>query len=51
VFSRQGDNKYNKGWLDAAPHTTGGHPAVRIYEGNFSAYLDGEDESGIIILS
>jgi hypothetical protein len=51
VFSRQGGNKYNKEWLDATPHTAGGHPALRIYEGNFSAYLDGEDESGIIILS
>jgi hypothetical protein len=51
VFSRQGGNKYNKEWLDTAPHGTGEHPAVRIYEGNFSAYLDGEDESGIIILS
>ncbi|MDR2779763.1 MAG: PEP/pyruvate-binding domain-containing protein [Synergistaceae bacterium] len=51
VFSKQGGNKYNKEWLDTASHATGGHPAVRIYEGNFSAYLDGEDESGIIILS
>jgi hypothetical protein len=51
VFSRQGGNRYNKEWLDTAPYTVGGHPSVRIYEGNFSAYLNGEDESGIIILA
>jgi hypothetical protein len=51
VFGNSGGNRYHKNWLDSSPYKTGGHPAVRIYEGNFSAYLDGEAESGIIILS
>ncbi|MDR1966149.1 MAG: PEP/pyruvate-binding domain-containing protein [Synergistaceae bacterium] len=49
VFGRQGGNRHNTEWLDETPYTVGGHPSVRIYEGNFSAYLDGEIESGIII--
>jgi hypothetical protein len=49
VFGRQGGNRYNKEWLDARPYKSGAHPAVRIYKGDFSAYLDGEEESGIII--
>ena len=51
VFSRQGSCRYNMGWLEETPHTFGSHPSVRIYEGNFSAYLDGEMESGVIITS
>ncbi|MDR3076334.1 MAG: PEP/pyruvate-binding domain-containing protein [Synergistaceae bacterium] len=50
VFGRQGGNRYNTEWLDAAPFSAGSHPALRIYEGNFSAYLDGEIESGIITM-
>jgi hypothetical protein len=51
VFGNKGGNRYHKEWLDSNRYRTGKHPAVRIYEGNFSAYLDGEAESGIIILS
>jgi hypothetical protein len=49
VFGRQGGNRYNAEWLDRERYTVGKHPAIRIYEGSFSAYLDGEIESGIII--
>jgi hypothetical protein len=49
VFGRAGGNRYHKDWLDSRRYRTGNHPAVRIYEGDFSAYLDGEEESGIII--
>ncbi|MDR3254708.1 MAG: PEP/pyruvate-binding domain-containing protein [Synergistaceae bacterium] len=48
VFSRQKRNKFNTAWLDSALFKTGEHPSVRVYEGNFSVYLDGEIESGII---
>ncbi|MDR3280845.1 MAG: PEP/pyruvate-binding domain-containing protein [Synergistaceae bacterium] len=51
VFGRQGGNRYNTAWLDSMPYEVGGHPALRIYKGSFSAYLDGEIESGIIISS
>jgi hypothetical protein len=49
VFGRQGKNRYNTEWLDSARYDVGAHPSVRIYEGDFSAYLDGELESGVII--
>jgi hypothetical protein len=48
VFSRQKRNKFNAEWLDSAPYETGEHTSVRVYEGNFSVYLDGEIESGIV---
>jgi hypothetical protein len=48
VFSRQKKNKFNAQWLDSAAYETGEHPSVRVYRGNFSVYLDGEIESGII---
>jgi hypothetical protein len=48
VFSRQKNNKFNVSWLDDKPYETGEHPSVRIYEGNFSVYLDGEIESGMV---
>jgi hypothetical protein len=51
VFGKQGGNKHNTEWLNTAPYTVGGHPAVRVYEGNFSVYLDGEIESGMIVAS
>jgi hypothetical protein len=49
VFGRQGGNRHNTEWLSLSEHRQGEHPSIRIYEGNFSAYLDGEIESGIII--
>jgi hypothetical protein len=49
VFSRQKKNKFNSAWLDETEFETGDHPSVRVYEGNFSVYLDGELESGIVV--
>ncbi len=49
VFSHQSGNVFNREWLDSHPYETGEHPAVRVYEGDFSVYLDGEDESGFIV--
>lgn len=51
VFSDQRGNRLNVEWLQSAPYTVGDHPAVRIYEGDFSVYLDGEEETGIVILA
>ncbi|MDR1916066.1 MAG: PEP/pyruvate-binding domain-containing protein [Synergistaceae bacterium] len=51
VFGKHGNNIHNMEWLDETPYTVGEHPSVRVYEGNFSVYLDGEAESGLIILS
>ncbi|MDR1651347.1 MAG: PEP/pyruvate-binding domain-containing protein [Synergistaceae bacterium] len=49
VFGKHDGSRYNTEWLNSKQYTPGGHPAVRIYKGRFSAYLDGETESGIII--
>lgn len=49
VFSNQSGNVFNRAWLDSHPYETGGHPSVRVYKGDFSVYLDGEDESGFIV--
>ncbi|MDR1472083.1 MAG: PEP/pyruvate-binding domain-containing protein [Synergistaceae bacterium] len=51
VFGNRGGNKHNTEWLAATPYTMGGHPSIRVYEGNFSVYLDGEEESGMVIIS
>jgi len=49
VFSNQSGNVFNRDWLDSHPYETGEHPSVRVYGGDFSVYLDGEDESGFIL--
>ncbi|MDR0649019.1 MAG: PEP/pyruvate-binding domain-containing protein [Synergistaceae bacterium] len=49
VFGRQKKNKSNTDWLERAPYETGEHPSVRLYRGNFSVYLDGELETGIVV--
>lgn len=49
VFSNQSGNVFNRGWLDSHSYKTGEHPSVRVYEGDFSVFLDGEDESGFIV--
>ena len=49
VFSSHKDNYYAKNWLNTAPYKTGNHPSIRIYEGDFSVYLDGESERGVVI--
>ena len=51
VFGRQSGNRYNLDWLERTPYTQGVHPSVRVYEGDFSVYLDGEVEEGMVILS
>lgn len=50
VFGGQKNNLCNTAWLGGTPYTEGAHPAIRVYEGNFSVYLDGETESGLVIL-
>lgn len=49
VFSGHSENRYNTEWLERTPYTVGAHPSVRVYEGRFAAYLDGETERGVVI--
>ncbi len=48
VYVNECHNIFNKKWLDSKPYEKGGHNAIRIYKGEFSVYLDGEDEIGIV---
>ena len=48
VFAGQNNNVYASDWLDNAEYELGGHPAVRIYKGNFFVCLDGESEQGLV---
>jgi hypothetical protein len=48
VFDGASGNIYAKTWFDAAPYTLGDHPSIRIYQGNFDVFLDGEEEIGVI---
>lgn len=49
VFSKQHGNIYRTDWLNNTPFKQGEHPSIRVYEGDFSVYLDGEIESGMIV--
>lgn len=48
VFDGAEKDIFNRKWLEETPFITGRHPAVRIYEGDFSVYLDGDREIGEI---
>jgi len=50
VFAGESGNTYNKTWFDNTPYEKGHHPAVRVYHGNFSVYMDGDSEIGQVIL-
>lgn len=49
VFSGEKNNIIDEEWLTNHAYETSKHPSVRVYKGTFSAYMDGETNSGIII--
>lgn len=49
VFDTEKTNTFNVKWFEGVPHRQGNHPAVRIYEGDFSVFLDGETMVGVVI--
>jgi hypothetical protein len=49
VFDGASGNIYAKTWFDTTPYVLGSHPSIRIYQGNFDVFLDGEEEIGVII--
>ncbi len=51
VFAGESGNTYNKAWFDTTPYDKGHHPAVRVYHGKFSVYMDGDSEIGQVCLS
>ncbi len=51
VFDGMKGNLLNREWLESASYEPKRHPAVRHYTGNFSLYLDGEKEVGVLLAS
>ena len=51
VFDGMKGNLLNREWLESASYEPKRHPAVRHYTGNFSLYLDGEKEEGVLLAS
>ena len=48
VFSGEDKNIINTDWFEATPYETENNDAIRIYRGNFAAYMDGEINRGVI---
>ena len=49
VFEGESNNLIDQEWFTDKEWEEGPHPAIRIYRGNFSAYMDGESNQGVII--
>ena len=49
VFSGEKNNIIDEEWFTKRAYDTSKHPSVRVYKGSFSAYMNGETNSGIII--
>lgn len=49
VFEGELDNIINTEWFHTNEWRAGPHPAIRIYSGSFSAYMDGEKNRGVIV--
>lgn len=49
VFSGEKNNIIDEEWFTKRAYDTSKHPSVRVYKGSFSAYMNGDTNSGIII--
>ncbi len=49
VFDGEMNNIIDEDWFKKKKWETGPHPAIRIYRGNFSAYMDGDTNQGVIV--
>lgn len=49
VFEGESNNLIDQDWFSEREWEEGPHPAIRIYRGSFSAYMDGETNLGVII--
>lgn len=50
VFDGERHNLYDEEWFNDAPYEVGSHPAIRIYRGHFSVYMDGEQNFGVVVV-
>ena len=49
VFEGESNNLIDQDWFSERKWEEGPHPAIRIYKGNFLAYMDGDTNQGVII--
>jgi hypothetical protein len=48
VFSGEKNNVYNEDWFSKTPFEYGTHRAIRLYRGNFSVYMNGDQNIGVV---
>ena len=48
VFHGEKDNLYNESWFSNAPFEYGKHKAIRLYRGDFSVYMNGNQNIGVV---
>ncbi|MDR3076655.1 MAG: pyruvate, phosphate dikinase, partial [Synergistaceae bacterium] len=48
VFHGEKDNVYNEAWFARTPFEYGNHKAIRLYRGNFSVYMNGDQNIGVV---
>jgi hypothetical protein len=49
VFAGEKPDIFNREWFDNTPYEKGAEEEIRVYKGNFSVFLNGETEEGIVI--
>ena len=49
VFEGEGKSIFSRDWFDHTKWEPGPEPALRVYHGHFSAYLDGDKNEGYIV--
>ena len=48
VFHGEKDNLYNENWFARTPFEYGKHKAIRLYRGDFSVYMNGNRNIGVV---
>ena len=49
VFQGEENNVYDEDWFGRTPHEFGDHRGVRLYKGDFSVYMNGDQNLGIVV--
>jgi hypothetical protein len=48
VFQGEENNVYNEDWFEETAFEYGHHKAIRLYKGDFTVYMNGDDNIGIV---
>ena len=49
VFAGEDRNIFNIDWFERSKWEPWGSDIIRVYKGNFAAYMDGEKNRGVIV--